>query len=142
MLAICLHSTEAVESHSLLSTPTLQDLADSSVQVLALAKFSAMLAFTSALQLLSSKPAYQPTRRTTLLMSLLGVLDVAGYATYCLGLEMCGAALCTLINAAAQQLFTATLSRTLLGKRFTRLQQGSVWHSQGAELCGNSLASC
>ena len=96
------------------------------MQVLALAKFSAMLAFTSALQVLSRKPAYQPTRRTTILMSLLGALDVVGYATYCLGLEFCGAAVVTLINAAAQQLFTAILSRTLLGKRFTRLQHCSV----------------
>lgn len=96
------------------------------MQVLALAKFSAMLAFTAALQSLSSKPAYSPTRRCTLLMTLLGVMDVVGYATYCLGLEMCGATVCTLINAAAQQLFTAILSRTLLGKRFTPLQHGSV----------------
>lgn len=104
----------------------LQDFADSSVQVLALAKFSAMLAFTSGLQLLSGRPAYSSTQRTSMLMSVLGLLDVVGYATYCLGLELCGAALCTLINAAAQQLFTATLSRVLLGKRFTRLQQASV----------------
>ena len=103
-----------------------QDFADSSVQVLALAKFSAMLAFTSALQLMSSQPAYKASKRTLMLMSLLGILDVAGYATYCLGLELCGPALCTLINAAAQQLFTAILSRVLLGKRFTRLQQSSV----------------
>lgn len=103
-----------------------QNLADSSVQVLALTKFSAMLAFTSTLQLLSSTPAYQSSKRCTVLMSLLGVLDVVGYATYCLGLELCGAAVCTLINAAAQQLFTALLSRTLLGKRFTHLQHSSV----------------
>ncbi|MCJ1422624.1 hypothetical protein MMC29_000504 [Sticta canariensis] len=102
--------------------PAVQDLAE----VLALAKFSAMLAFTSGLQLLSRQPAYKPTKRTSMLMSGLGLLDVVGYATYCLGLELCGAALCTLINAAAQQLFTAILSRVLLGKKFTRLQQSSV----------------
>ena len=105
------------------------------MQVLALAKFSAMLAFTATLQLLSSKPAYKPTRRTQLLMSLLGVLDVIGYATFCLGLELCGAAVCTLINAAAQQLFTAMLSRTLLGKRFTRLQHSSVSLACMSVLC-------
>ena len=39
---------------------------------------------------------------------------------------MCGAALCTLISAGAQQLFTALLARLLLGKQLTAQQHASV----------------
>ena len=39
---------------------------------------------------------------------------------------MCGAALCTLVSAAAQQLFTALLARALLGKQLTARQNASV----------------
>ena len=42
------------------------------------------------------------------------------------GLTLCGAALCTLVSAAAQQLFTAALARVVLGRRLTSAQHASV----------------
>ena len=60
----------------------LQDIADHTVQVLALVKFSAIFCFATAMQTLS--PAASPafSRRTNVLVTLLGCLDVLGYAAF------------------------------------------------------------
>ena len=42
------------------------------------------------------------------------------------GLTLCGAALCTLVSAASQQLFTAALARLVLGRRLSSAQNASV----------------
>ena len=60
----------------------MQDLADHTVQLLALVKFSALLCFATASQTLAEGPPVHFTRRTTVLATVLGVLDVAGYACF------------------------------------------------------------
>ena len=61
-----------------------QDLADHSVQVLALAKFSALFCGATAASTLLQAPPVRFTGRTTALATALGVLDVLGYALFTL----------------------------------------------------------
>ena len=63
-------------------TAVLQDLADHTVQVLALVKFSAIFCFATAKQTLAPTPAPEFSRRTSMSVTLLGGLDVLGYAAF------------------------------------------------------------
>ena len=59
-------------------------------------------------------------------MLALGLLDVIGYATFAAGLPLCGAAESSMISAATNQLLTALLSWTVLGRHLSRGQLMSV----------------
>ena len=85
----CTCSAAQLASTHTLTCALVQDLTDHTVQLLALVKFSAMLCGASAAQLLSTAKSAPFSRRTNVLVTLLGVLDVLGYACFTLARVCC-----------------------------------------------------
>lgn len=99
----------------------LQDVADSSVQVLAWVKYAAI--YCAAFAASRGAPANaKHTAEQYTLLAIIGLLDVFAFAANCTGIAFCGATVAALVLAAAQQLFTAAMSYFLLGRKLN-LQQ-------------------
>lgn len=102
-----------------------QDIADSSVQVLAWVKYSAIY-FAACLAARGAPANAHHTKEQNVLMGIIGLMDVCAYAANCLGVAFCGAAMAALILAATQQVFTAAMSYFLLGRRLSTRQMSAV----------------
>ena len=107
------------------SAHVLQDIADSSVQVLAWVKYAAIYCAAYAIARGESAIAKHTTEQYTLL-AMIGLLDVFAFAANCAGIAFCGATTAALVLAGAQQLFTAALSYLLLGRKLNRQQLTGV----------------
>lgn len=122
-----------------------QDIADNSVQHLAVTKFVAILALSplSGLwrflrravglggadpkrQAPADEPPTRRSRRATQLMLALAALDVTSYFVHCVGFALCGSAVATVVFAATAQLLTAAMTRYVLKRRLLKGQRLAV----------------
>ena len=67
-----------------------------------------------------------PTPRQSKLMLCIGLIDSIAYVLFCLGFDKCGAALASVVLAAASQVFTAISSHYILRKHLTQWQMISL----------------
>lgn len=102
-----------------------QDIADSSVHVLAWVKYGALY-LAACLAARGAPASAHHTREQNTLMAIIGLSDVCAYAANCLGVAFCGAALAALILAGTQQVITGAMSYFLLGRRLNPRQMLGV----------------
>ncbi|KAL3138954.1 hypothetical protein ABBQ32_005766 [Trebouxia sp. C0010 RCD-2024] len=102
-----------------------QDIADSSVHVLAWVKYGAIYLGACLAARGSPANAHHSKEQNTL-MAIIGLLDVCAYAANCLGVTFCGAAVAALTLAGTQQVITGAMSYLLLGRRLNPRQVSGV----------------
>jgi drug/metabolite transporter (DMT)-like permease len=98
--------------------------AHTSAHIVPWVKFASTLAAAAAAR--ARAPPYATTTRQRRLMLLIGALDAAAYAAFCVGFAAVGAAAANVLLAGASQLATALASRFVLGRRLGRAQLAAL----------------